>query len=301
MPSNKVKVAGVEIVAPALYSACKDFFEHVLHLSPPNEYEFFIKSIQKRYSGDLSKVSHDEHIEDVKTFVRYLKNPELQNDVLRVIKESFYLQCKVNGQIKWIHPFLQRILFPRSEDGLLLEEYYMNVADDISFVDYDMYYSSGVTFAELRLFAVSDDILTDANKTSGTYSTGKAGRQFTWYADDDFPWAMSIDKVEKVLSYISRNPHAKDSMIKSQIIFKLLQKNEDNLVGTIYTTDTDEPDKENEPSKIVHILRNDGYYYPLYNWDGKWIYTESNLLVSQKDISKHDLNKHLYGQLKNPK
>ena len=57
------------------------------------------------------------------------------------------------------------------------------------------------------------------------------------------------------------------------------------------------PSKYDEPAEVIHTLNKDGYNWRLSDWNGKWLYTESGELVSHKAISKHDLNKALYGKV----
>lgn len=120
------------------------------------------------------------------------------------------------------------------------------------------------------------------------------GRQPEWRTSGEFRWKLSIDKIEDVLLYISQNPTAKDALIKSQTIFRILQANIDRLVGTVWIGGQSVPHKYDEPAEIIHILNGESANYKLFGWNGRWVYTESNQLVSHREISKHDLNKSLY-------
>ena len=68
------------------------------------------------------------------------------------------------------------------------------------------------------------------------------------------------------------------------------------LVGTVYIGGGT-PDKYDEPAEVIRTLNNEGFNWRLSGWNGKWLYTESGELVSHKAISKHDLNKSLYGKV----
>lgn len=297
LPVSKYKFSDIEIVNPELYGKCKAFFEKVLHLKAPNEYEFFVKSLQKRYSEDSNEVPLEEHIEDIKTVVRYLQNPDYKSDVQDVIKKLFLLRSKKNGDYYWVCPFETTVLFPQSESGLMLELYYRSIPNEVYFVDYDTYQSASIDYGMLRLFGVSDNIMTGMERTWGEYASGNPGRQPEWRTWGDFRWKLSIDHVEDVLLYIANHPANQDSLIKSQTIFKLLQQNVTRLRGDVHIGGTSVPDKHGEPAEIVRILNNNGYIYRLGGWSGKWLYTESKQLVSHKEISKHDLNKALYGKV----
>ena len=300
LPSKKVKVVDVEIVQQELYDACVSFFERVLHLKAPDEYEFFVNGLKKRYDGSRVDYPQDEHIQDITTIIRYLQNPEYRSDILSIIKENFALKCYRNGKTQWVKPFSQRILFPQSESGLQIEWYYRNITNDAFFIDFDMYQSAGITYGDLNLFGVSDSIIRGMLETWGKYNTSNSGRQPEWRTWGDFRWKLSIDKIEEALLYISRHPAEKDAVIKSQTIFRILQENVSRLVGTVHIGGSSIPDKENEPAEIVKILNGGGsYILSGWNgsWSGKWLYTESMQLVSHKEISKHELNKALYGKV----
>lgn len=290
-------LAGLEIVHPVLYGQCKSFFEDVLHLKVPDEYEFFIKDLEKRYA-DISKgVPLEKHIQDIKDILAYLKFRDYSSDLKSVLKKSFYLKCRQGTSVVWAHPYYQRILFPQSETGILLDAYYKGINDEIIFIDLDTYQSAGLSYADLQMLGVTDSILTNENETWGEYPSGNPGKQPEWRTNGDFRWKLSVDRIEDVLLFISKNPKAKTSMVKSQTIFKILQQNSSKLVGDVWIGGNKVPNKYGTPAKIVSLLQNEEYNYRLADWDGKWVYTESMQLVSHKSISKHDLSKALYGKV----
>lgn len=85
-------------------------------------------------------------------------------------------------------------------------------------------------------------------------------------------------------------------MVKSQTILNVLQRNRTKLVGEVWISGYYHPIQD-EPSYIIHLLRRDKCTEKLKQWNGKWLYSESMQLVSQKEISKHDLNISLYGKV----
>ncbi len=298
LPKKGINVEGVEIVHPYLYERCKSFFEKVLHLKHPDEYEFFIKMLKKKYGPDDITVDPEVYIQDFKKVVKFLQIPEYKSDMQNAMATDFVLRCKQGKEIIWVMPDGGQILFPESETGLKLDWYYKNIEDDRYYLDYDFYQSAGITFSDLRLFGVSDNILTDDETVWGEYYTGRHGRQPEWRTWGEFRWKLSIDQIEDVLLYIESHPTLKDSMIKSQIIFKLLQENEDKLFGDVHIGSAKYEDKEDEPAEILKILNRLEYNYKLSEWSGKWVYTESNQLVAPSAITKRELNKAIYGNIK---
>ena len=132
--------------------------------------------------------------------------------------------------------------------------------------------------------------------TFGEYNTGSSGRKPEWHTSGDFRWKLSIHQIEDALTYITQYPKDKNSIIKSQIIFKILQTYQHRLIGDVYINGQT-PNLYDEPSEIIRILRKEKSSYKLLNWNGKWLYTDSLELVSQKEISKRDLNESLYGKV----
>lgn len=296
LPSKKAMQADVEFVHPYLYEKCRSFFEKVLQLKVPNEYEHFIKSLEKRYAGASFEGTFEEHIQDIHDLIKYLKNPDYEDDLRQIIRKSFYIKCRAAGKAHWVRPHFTVIRFPQSENGLMLEQYYKGIASDIYFVDFDAYQSAGSSFDDLRALGVTDKIITGDEISWGEYYTGNPGRQPEWRTVGVFRWKLGIDKLEDALLYISQHPKSKDALIKSQVIFKTLQENVSRLVGTVYIRGGT-PDKYDEPAEVIHRLNKDVYSWRLSDWSGKWLYTESGELVSHKAISKHDLNKALYGKV----
>ncbi len=297
--SENELLVDVEIVNHVLYEQCKSFFEKRLLLKVPDEYEFFIKSLKKRYDSINQEIPEEEYIQDIKAVVRFLNMPNYSSDMRNILKKSFYLKCRKGNSSILIKPFKQRVLFPKSESGLMLEEYYKGVSDDVVFVDFDIYQSAGISYSDLRLLDVTDNILTGEDFTFGEYLPGIRGGRRYWLASGDFRWKFNIDKIEDVLLYISKNPQDISSMVKSQTIFKILQQNQHKLVGDFSISDRRDyfHFERDQRAKIVNILRNDEDSSKLEQWDGRWVYTESKQLVSHMSISKHDLSTELYGNV----
>ena len=88
-------------------------------------------------------------------------------------------------------------------------------------------------------------------------------------------------------------------MAKSSFIFRFLQNHENMLFGTVYVGGSS-PNIPNTYSDIVIKLRQDGPKHQYYGmkWNGKWLFTESGELVSQKEITKRDLHPQLYGDVR---
>lgn len=289
LPSDKIKSNDIYFVDEYLYERCRHFFDDILQLQKPNEYEFFIKNFEKRYENP-STVDGDEHIQDIKKLVKYIKYDEYHDEIEKLVKEEFVLLCSDN---RLRRPFSSRIFFAVNEEGIRFEDYYKNITNNVFFVKTDYYVTRGVTLQELKILGVQDSLLTGDSITSGLYDIGGRGRQPEWWTLGDFKWKLSMDVIKDVLKYISSHPNAKDSIIKSQVIMQVLFANEDKLVGTVKIS-RNIPNLENETCELIKILKGEHFL----GWDGKWLYTDSFELISQRTCSKYDISTSIYGNVK---
>lgn len=293
---NAAQMDDIPFVDENIYNKCQHFFKEILSLQKPNEYEFFIRDFKKRYEcGNFG--SDDQHISDIKHLLKYRSNEDYQDEVDNLIKKYLVVRCRKNGQLVYVNPHEESVYFSVTDDGLSIENYFKNIAS-YAFVDSDFYEIDDIDEDKLRILGVTDDISIGRGRTSGEYYTGNPGRQPDWNTYSGFWWKLSLMKLDAVLEYISKHPGRPDSMAKSSLIFRFLQNNEIHLTGTVYVGGST-PNLNNAVSEIVSTLRYDKKSYRYYGseWNGKWLYTESNELVSQMEISKRDLNTQLYGDV----
>lgn len=290
LPSPKIHSTDIHFVDQALYERCRHFFDDILQLQKPNEYEFLIKDIEKRYKHGYA-FDAEQHIEDIKALLKYVQYEEYEDEVSRIIREILVLRC-TDGKMRSTHA--TRIFLPITPEGINIEAYYRNTGQNVSFVDLDFYGSYDIGTQKLVELGVRNSLLTGDNIIFGTYETGSRGKSPEWWTTGDFRWKLSADALKEVLKYISVHPSAKDTMLKSQVIMKILVVNESRLCGCVNIGGSTIPNLENEACEIIHILRGER----MMGWNGKWLFTESGELVSPKDISKHDISASIYGRVK---
>lgn len=290
LSSPKIHNADINFVDATLYERCRHFFDDILQLQKPDEYEFLIKDIKKRYEN--GHIHDDEqHIEDVKALYKYSKYEEYEDEVKRIIRDVFALKC-TDGEMRSCCAC--QIFLPISMDGINIEGYYRNIRQNVFFVDVEFYLTHEVTPQILLAFGVQNSIIIGETSQYGPYDTGVRGKQPKWWTTGDFRWKLSTNMLKDVLVYISAHPTAKDSILKSQAIMKVLVVNETRLRGVVQIGGSAIPNKENEPCEMIHILRGERSL----GWDGKWVYTESGELVSPRSISKHDISTDIYGKIR---
>ena len=289
LPTERVRGGDIHFVDPVLYQRCRHFFDNIIQIQKPNEYEFFIKDIRRRYN-DFYELNESEHIEDIKNLIRYYKHDEYKDEIRSILHEQFLLLCK-DGRMR--SPFATRMYFSVTPDGLDFENYFKNIAEHIFYVDAEFYSAHEVSTSELVQLGVRDSILLNENIVQGQYENGARGKKPEWWTPGDFRWLLSVDSIRAALKYISDHPSHKDSIIKSRVLYAILMANETKLIGTV-RIGGNTPNLENETCEMIKVLRGDRSR----DWNGKWLYTEAFELVSPKTISKHDLSPSIYGKAK---
>lgn len=290
LPTGRIHSDSINSVDMKIYNQCRHFFDDILQIQQPDEYQVIIEDIKKHYR-EFGSIDKNNHIEDIKALIKYEKYDDYKSEVKSIIKDYMVVMCK-DG--KYHSPFDTLVYLPLSTDGINIEGYFKNVITSISYLDADFYTKHGLSLESLLLFGVRNSILTGDQIEEGVYDTGKKGAQPKWWTQGEFRWKLSIESINTILKYISDNPSKKDSILKSQAIFKVLMNNEPRLVGTVRIGGNTQ-NLENETCDLIKILRGEKNR----GWNGKWLFSESMELVSQKDISKHDINPAIYGKVKN--
>ena len=298
LPSpNMQGMDDIAFVDSYILEQCNHFFTEILNLQKPNEYEFFIHDFKKRYENGAF-ISDDQHITDLKRLLHYRGNSEYRDEIDNLIRKYLKVKCIKSGKKVYVNPSVEKVFFSVNSEGMSIEQYYSHIVA-YPYVDIDFYSIEDINADMLKSLGISENVAVGMDKTNGEYYTGNPGRQPEWNTYHSFRWKLSIDKLDEVLEYISSHPKAADSMAKSSFIFRFLQNNESLLSGSVYIggSHSNIPDTFSE---IVTKLRQDGPKYQYYGmrWNGKWLFTESGELVSQKEINKRDLNTQLYGDVK---
>lgn len=295
--SNTDGIDDIAFVDEGILEKCRHFFTEILNLQKPNEYEFFLRDFKKRYESGKA-ISDDQHITDLKRLLHYRGNSDYRDEVNSLVQKYLKIRCIKDGKKVYVNPSKEKVFFSVNSDGMSIEQYYSHIIS-YPYVDVDFYVIEGVTMDMLQPLGILKEVAIGLNRTNGEYYTGNPGRQPEWTTYQSFRWKLNLDKLDAVLEYISSHPRATDSMAKSSFIFRFLQTHEEMLTGNVYIGGS-HPNIPNTYSDIVTKLRQDGPKHQYYgmNWNGKWLFTESGELVSQKEISRRDLHPQLYGDIR---
>ena len=290
LPSDKKQnYKTIHFVDPGIYKKCRHFFDDILHLEKPNEYELFLQDIRHRYSMDSHEEDERKHIEDVRQLYEFLQYKQYETEIRNFIETDFALKCE-GGRME--NPYNSTIYLQETADGIKLKGYLSNLLARFSFINQGFYKKHGIPSSMLEALGVRGSILSGETQVEGQYDNGHPGRQPHWNTEGEFRWKLSIDRLREVLLYIAKHPNEKDAWIKSKTILDLLFLNERKLQGTVHISGNN-PDLENESCDLIKSLKKE--LRSFRDWNGKLLYNQSMELVSHTEISKYDLNSSIYG------
>lgn len=289
LPSPNIHSTDIHFVNKKIYDRCHLFFDTTLHLQEPKEPELLIKGIEKRYESGFV-FNAEQHITDVNALLKYAENYEYKDEIARIIKYRLLLRC-TDGEMRRAFAYSPRMFVPINSEGINIEAYFRNIKSNIVFVDLDFYKTHDIDEKKLVKLGVRNSLLTGKDEFFGTLYAGSRGKSPDWWTTGVFRWKLSIEALESVLKYISEHPLAKDSLLKSQAIMKVLVDNETRLSGRVDIKSTVGSSRDNESCEMIKILCGKG----MGGWNGKWLYTESGELVSPKDVSRHEISASIYG------
>lgn len=290
LPNKTISFDSLNTVDPKIYDKCRHFFDDILGLQKPDEYEYRITEIKKQYSSEGYEFEEQQHANDVKFLLKHLAYDDHESEVREIIKSCLLIKCDDNTMRS---PYECNIYLPIGLDDTNIKGYYQNIYPNACYADMAYYSLYEISPESICKLGVNHSIITGETQINGEYYTGNKGRQPDWSTFGDFRWRFSVNVLKDALKYISKNPEANDSIIKSQVLFRILMNNEKRLVGNVYIGGST-PNLNNEPCEMLSVLTGNRRF----GWDGRWLYTESLELVSPRNISKHDLNTHIYGAVR---
>lgn len=131
LPSPKIRSADINFVDAELYERCRHFFDDILQLQKPNEYEFIIKDIKRRYESGYVH-DDDQHIEDIKALIKYSKREEYEDEVGRIIRELLAIRCTDGKCAAAMHHGFsclsaQKALISKAITGILTKECFLSI------------------------------------------------------------------------------------------------------------------------------------------------------------------------------
>ncbi len=293
LPAKNIDdTADIAFIDEYIYEQCKHFFTEILNLQKLNEYEFFIRDFKKRYEND-EEIGEEQSIRDLTYLIEYHHINEYKKEIDGLIKEYVKVWCFVEGNRELVGLKGKYIHFCETDDGFSADLYYRNIAKKY-FLDLEYYEKKGIDKKDfLETGIVRNHILARDLDIVGEYPSNKPGKNPEWHSRNLFRWDLKIDCQKDVLEYIEKHPENPDAMAKSAIIFSFLIKYEKHLNGYLEIGGSLD-DIPNAYADIIRILTGDWHYIDT-TWGGKWLFNKNSELVSQKSISKYDLNPELYG------
>lgn len=239
---SQIEGLDLEYIDDDIYKNCAHFFKNILLIEKPDEYGCFKARLKARYEAGY-KVSEDEHIDDIKKILKYVNSSDKSEDIQQLLKDHFLLRCKKDDEIVYLNSLTEECYFEKNKDNIDIKLYFQNFSSKY-YADTEFYEANGVSYDDLVALGVEENI-------------------------------RNIDL--NIFSYIANHPDRNDSIVKSQVVFKIL-KDDADIWGQHF-------------SNYGYLVRQviEGEY--------KWLYSDKMQLVSTKDISKHDLNIAFYGKI----
>ncbi len=293
LPSKDMEdIEGMNYVDENIYQNCQEFFEGTLHLQRPNSYEIFTREFKQRYESD-EDISDKQRIKDLKKLLRFKKNDQYEDEIIELVKKYVEVRCIQDDEVIYVNPDKSYVFFEVDSDGLNIEQYYRNVKN-VYYVDEDFYEFNSIDREDLKSLGVEDTVILYDNITEGEYENYNPGRNPHWNTVGKFRYKLTLDRLDEVLGFITKNPHLDNSKEKSKFLFCFLKIHEESLTGTLYISGHNK-NKENAHSAIIDTLNTEYWYWDYTDKDGKWLYTKTGKLVTAKEITKEELDPRLYG------
>lgn len=243
---SQIEGLDLEYIDDDIYKNCAHFFKNILLIEKPDEYGYFKARLKARYESGY-KVSDEDHIDDVRKILKYINSSDKSEDISQFLNEHFLLRCKKDGKIVYWNSFSEECYFEKSNDNINIKLYFQNLSSKY-YADTEFYETNGITYDDLLNLGVEEN----------------------------------ISHIElSVFSYIANHPDKKDSIVKSQVIFKILGQD-----VSFYSQWNGQ--YFNRFGALVKSVLDCGY---------EWLYSDKMQLVSSKDISKYELNTDIYGKI----
>lgn len=289
MPTKNI-VDGFNFVHSLFAQRCSSFFLQTLNLKEPDHYQYFKKLIGKLYVYSYLEVPEEEYIEYFNYALEYLNTSKYKKDMEQTLRGVLFIRCESEKDTMYANPYTTDIFFDLSNEGVSTKEYFAS-NDRILFVDMDFYSKNGIDRQSLKLFGVRDSLV-EGIKHTGWYDSGEGNA--LWCDVEDFQSKLNFIEIESIISYIQKNPETVLAKKKSYIIMQLLFAVEKHLEGEIIKGKTTR-NRVKAHARIIDVLT---YGRGHYRQKTKWLFDERGQLVDPTEISKYDLDKNIYGEIK---
>lgn len=271
LPQNGVANSKFKFVDPIFSDRHPNLFKEALLLHEPDPYSYFVDGIRCRYDSPntIEKISAQDHLKDVKAFVKYANDDNHKEEIESLIKNYFALKCEINGGVRYVTLNGNTIYHKISDEGIDIVSLYKGIKQK-TFLDERTYFDAGFSKDNLKIFNIKRKIQIDERTNKIPLGNFKPG--------------LSIENIEDILNYIKITYNSSESKEKSKIIFKYLQENETYLAGSYLTRFS--ANEEEGVSSIVETLA-----------DYAWLYSKKGGLCKSCDITRNELDDKLYGMV----
>ena len=263
-------------------------------ISEFNNFQYVKEKIIKKYIKIKDEIEfenpdsfEDEYLEDITQILRLLDETHNTIEVEQVLKDAYIIKIKTpDGTDEFARP--GETYVDTSEEGINLAIYYADIpkreAHEFEkfkyfLLDTKFFISHGVSLKKLLQLGL---ITTPVKE--GIRHDGGPGYEY-WTALGEYCPRISIDGLEKNLEYIQNCYEDDLAKEKSAEILKLVLSISRKLRGTVRHRKINPYDQEEESFSLRLLQRY------------QWLYNKDEEICSITDMSKHDLNTGIYGEL----
>lgn len=277
------KLAESVLVHAEMAGSYGRLFEGVFRLVEFDDLQFVKEEHIAKYCGDAEglisfKDEQDwerEHCEDIWCILCLMQERGNAEEIRGLLKSAFLI--KVDGVVRFAKP--SDACFTFSDEGVNMEIYSARRR-----VDEEFYSAHGISRADLKKLGVITRLV-DEGKRTGRGQL-EAARNANWKALGDYCPLISIEGLFDNTSYIKWHPEEELAKKKSAEVLRLLLLIHKKLAGSL------------EAGKVRPVVYDGQVAEPLERVrDEAWLYDGNSKLRRIPEISRHDLDRTLYGDL----
>lgn len=276
-----------ENIGNSFHSLLTDGF----HIPEFDNYQYVKEKLIEKYSGNGSVVFRDpdnfkvEYVNDLKVILALIKEKGGDFNVRRLLCNAKLIKIKPkNSNDGCIFNYANNSYIPVSDEGINLDIYFGQIpfrktrylGDDVKPIDMEFYHEYDIAIKDL----VKLGIITTPVIEGGKEYTGHG----CWKAIGEYRPQLYIMAIYENLHYIDQHRDLNPAKEKSVEILKLLLSISRKMSGEIVKGKAEK--KFTEEVKCLEAVKSI-----------KWLFDNNMQLHSPNELSRHDLNKDLYGSL----
>jgi hypothetical protein len=225
----------------------------------------------------------EEHCEDIRRIFSLMKEEDSGSKVRSLLASAYLIKIEdAEGSVRFAKP--SEVYAPSSDEGVDMKIYYAGQSKQ--WLDESFYDSQGIKRAQLKRMGVVTTPIDEKERT-GRGGIRAAGNS-NWIALGEYCPFIAIDGFVDNIFYIKQHIEDESAKKKSVEMLRLLLSIHRKLSGKIQVGKMNPRVHDREEAALLQKLR-----------EKAWLYDENDKLHCIPEISRHNLNRMLYGDLVN--